>query len=116
MPDAAPDAAAGPLTTTIVVVLHPDDGTYASAAFGYACPDGAPDGPHRGSIELYSNLGLYGVQSFEWTCEFAWVQASWHDLPCGLDVWARGMAVDPVTGDTVYQVSQTGRTAACVNP
>lgn len=116
--DAATDARAvdAPPSTLIevAVTIGPDgDHDYARVSFYVNCPDGAPDGPHAGAIELYSNLGLIDIASFTWTCGFSSTSTTWFDLSCGLDVWARGVIGDTLTGAPAYQVSETKPTRAC---
>lgn len=119
-PDAAidaapdgPDAPPAPLVE-VEVTIGPDGPLYrATVAFSVNCPDGAPDGPHRGGVELYVGGALHDVTAFDWTCDFSWSSSTWFDLPCGVDVWARGVIVHPVTGEPAYQLTTTTHTPEC---
>lgn len=81
--------------------------------FHVNCPDNAPNGPHRGGVELYANNQVVSIQSFDWTCDYSTAVSTWLELPCGADVWARAIALHPVTGDPVYQLTPHITTESC---
>lgn len=111
--DASPDAAPSPLIEARLTIGPDGDHDYAMVVFYVNCPDGAPEGPHDGAIELYSNLGLVDIVTFEWTCDFSWHQSTWFNQSCGLDMWARAVITHPVTGEPAYQLSETKPTREC---
>lgn len=112
-PDASPDAPTATLLDVGLVVGTANEHGYATVNFYVDCPEGAPNGPHAGTIELYSNLGLVDTYTFDWTCEFSSTQYTKFNLSCGLDVWARGTITHPVTGETVNATTDTAPTLAC---
>lgn len=111
--DAPPDAAPSPLIEARLTIGPDGEHDYAMVVFYVNCPEGAPEGPHQGAVELYSNLGLVDITTFEWTCGFSWHQATWFNQSCGLDMWARAVITHPVTGEPAYQLSETKPTREC---
>jgi hypothetical protein len=93
--------------------LYAVSNSSVAVEFHVNCPADAPNGPHRGGVELYANDQVVSVQSFDWTCAYSTVVSTWLSLPCGADVWARGVALHPATGNPVYLVTPHITTDAC---
>lgn len=108
----APDAAPSTLTLSTIIRVGPDgDDAYAQVSVFYDCPAGAAPGPHRGALELYY-LTESIVEPVDWHCG-GFSQFAWFNLPCGVQVQGRGVALDPVSGEPVYALTEILDTRTC---